>query len=127
MYELHEVLASMLLLIGGFFTLIGAFGMVKLPDLYTRLHAPTKSTTLGIGCVLLASITLHAYRGGGFAIQELVISVFLFITAPVAAYMIAKAALHQRIPMVKHTKNTHLVKDILQRRAPSDENPNSEH
>jgi multicomponent K+:H+ antiporter subunit G len=115
-----ETLASLLLLIGGMFIMIGALGMLKLPDFYTRLHAPTKATTLGIGCILLASMGLHALRGQGLSIQELVISLFLFITAPVSAYMIAKAAFHQRTPLIKGTKNSALSKAVLLRRPPAD-------
>lgn len=115
-----ESIASVLLLIGGFFIMIGALGMVKLPDFYTRLHAPTKATTLGIGCILIASVGLHALRGQGVSIQELVISLFLFITAPVSAYMIAKAAFHRRTELLKGTLNSELSQDILLRRPPSD-------
>ncbi len=109
-----ELIASVLLLVGGVFIVIGALGMVKLPDFYTRLHAPTKATTLGIGCILVASMGLHALRGEGFSIQELVISLFLFITAPVSAYMIAKAAFHRRTDLQDGTLNSHLAKDIVQ-------------
>ncbi len=109
-----EIVASLLLLVGGIFIVIGALGMVKLPDFYTRLHAPTKATTLGIGCILVASMGLHALRGQGFSIQELVISLFLFITAPVSAYMIAKAAFHRRTGLQEGTLNSHLAKDIVQ-------------
>lgn len=96
---LYEWFIAALLVIGGLFTLIGALGMVKLPDLYTRLHAPTKATTMGIGCILLASMLMRLDRNEGFGVQELVISLFLFITAPVSAYMIAKAAMHLRVPL----------------------------
>lgn len=115
-----EGLASLLLLTGGIFIMIGALGMLKLPDFYTRLHAPTKATTLGIGCILIASMALHALRGQGLSIQELVISLFLFITAPISAYMIAKAAFHQRTSLLKGTKNSALSKDLLLRRPPTD-------
>ncbi|WP_221795828.1 Na+/H+ antiporter subunit G [Oceanobacter mangrovi] len=117
--SLVEWIASFLLVMGGVFVLIGAVGMVKLPDVYTRLHAPTKATTLGIGCILIASMCLHAVRGEGFAIQELVISLFLFITAPVSAYMIAKAALHRRVPMRDGTVNMALAEQARERQSPT--------
>jgi len=107
-----ELIASILLVVGGLFVLIGALGMVKLPDFYTRLHAPTKATTLGIGCMLIASLLLHALRGDGIGIQELVISLFLFLTAPVSAYMIAKAAIHKDVPLLKRSTNQHLTDTI---------------
>src|SRR5690606_30230042 len=109
-----ELIASVLLLVGGVFIVIGALGMVKVPDFYTRLHAPTKATTLGIGCILVASMGLHALRGDGVSIQELVISVFLFITAPVSANMIAKAAFLGRPGLQDGTLNSHLADDIVQ-------------
>lgn len=113
-----EWLASILLVIGGFFVLVGAVGMVKLPDFYTRLHAPTKATTLGIGCILLASMDMHALRGEGVGVQEFAIVLFLFITAPVSAYMIAKAALHRRVPMRPGSYNPKLLHDARERHAP---------
>ena len=113
-----EWIASFLLILGGIFVLIGAVGMVKLPDVYTRLHAPTKTTTLGIGCILIASMFLHVAEGRGFSIQEIVISLFLFITAPVSAYMIAKAALHRRVTMREGTVNAELGEVMRDRKPP---------
>lgn len=115
-----EWIASFLLILGGIFVLIGAVGMVKLPDIYTRLHAPTKTTTLGIGCILIASMFLHVAEGRGFSIQEIVISLFLFITAPVSAYMIAKAALHRRVTMREGTVNAELGEVMRDRKSPTD-------
>jgi len=113
-----ELLICILLVMGGLFILVGALGMVKLPDFYTRLHAPTKATTLGIGCILIASMTLHALHNEGLNIQELVISLFLFITAPVSAYMVAKAALQRRTPFLERTRNRELSEAMLERRPP---------
>ena len=97
--ELHPViegLAAVLLLVGAFFLLVGAIGLVRLPDFFMRLHAPTKASTLGIGGLLLASMLLAAAQGrAGFA--ELLITLFVFVTAPVSANMMAQAALHLRI------------------------------
>ncbi|ASP37454.1 Na+/H+ antiporter subunit G [Bacterioplanes sanyensis] len=97
MAEWIEILVSALLIIGGIFVLIGSIGLVKLPDFFTRLHAPTKATTLGIGSVLLASMVVHTLHEGSVSIHELVISLFLFITAPISAHMLAKAALHRQV------------------------------
>lgn len=116
--HLLEWLVALLLVTGGGFILIGAFGMVKLPDLYTRLHAPTKATTLGIGCILMASILMRLGRSEGFGIQELVISLFLFITAPVSAYMIAKAAIHLRVPLRPDSRNSALLEQARDQQPP---------
>ncbi|NEW89587.1 Na+/H+ antiporter subunit G [Rhodopseudomonas sp. WA056] len=103
-----EILVSVLILIGAFFLVVGSFGLVKLPDLMRRLHAPTKSTTLGIGSLLIASMLYFALLRGAPSLHELMISVFLFLTAPIAANMIAKAymlrsrALHRSLPRPAH-------------------------
>lgn len=86
-------LAAALLLVGAFFLLVGAIGLVRLPDFFMRLHAPTKASTLGVGSFLLASMLLSMARGTvGFA--ELLITLFIFLTAPVSANLMAQAALH---------------------------------
>src|SRR3990167_10170064 len=92
-----EWLAAALLLLGAFFLLVGAIGLVRLPDFFMRLHAPTKASTLGVGSVLLASMLLAADQGrAGFA--ELLIVLFVFVTAPVSSSLMAQAALHLRVP-----------------------------
>jgi len=85
-----DILISVLLVIGGVFGLVGSYGLVKLPDLMTRLHAPTKASTLGVGGVLLASMGYALVNGGG-SWHELLITLFLFLTAPITANFIAKA------------------------------------
>ena len=100
MNDLHwalEWLLASLLVLGGVFTLFGAIGLVRFPDFYMRLHAPTKATTLGVGGVLLASMGL-TWATGGYGLHELLITLFLFVTAPVSANLLAQAALHLRVP-----------------------------
>jgi multicomponent K+:H+ antiporter subunit G len=93
---LTEALITCLILIGAGFVLIGAIGVVKLPDFFTRLHAPTKASTLGVGSLLAASMLYFSTRGEGISLHELLVIVFLFITAPVSAHMLIKAALYLR-------------------------------
>ncbi len=88
-----DVGVTVLLLTGSFFLLVGSFGLAKLPDMMRRLHAPTKATTLGIGALLIASMAYFTFSLGIPSFHELLITVFLFITAPVTAHMIAKAHL----------------------------------
>ncbi len=92
-----EWLAAIFILVGAFFLLVGAIGLVRLPDFYMRLHAPTKASTLGVGGVLLASIVLSAAQGRP-GIPELLITLFVFVTAPVSANLLAQAALRLRLP-----------------------------
>jgi multicomponent K+:H+ antiporter subunit G len=82
-----------LLVLGGIFGLIGSIGMVKLRAPMQRLHAPTKVSTLGLGAVLLAS-ALHSISATGTASwHEILILVFVFITAPLSALFMAKVHL----------------------------------
>ncbi len=89
-----DLLVSALALIGALFALIGSYGLAKLSNFFLRLHGPTKATTLGVGCALIASAAYFSLRSGEFVVHELLVSLFLFLTAPVAAHLLAKAALH---------------------------------
>lgn len=92
---LGEVLASLLIVVGAVFGFVGSYGLMKLPDLAMRLHAPTKATTLGVGGVLLGAMA-HAWLvEGRSSWHELLIALFLFLTAPISANLIAKAWLHR--------------------------------
>jgi len=91
-----DILISLLLLIGASFALIGSIGLARLPDFFMRLHAPTKATTLGVGAIVLASIVNASLRDNRLALAELAIPLFLFITAPVVAHLVGKAARSRR-------------------------------
>jgi multicomponent K+:H+ antiporter subunit G len=100
MNDLHwalQWLLAALLVLGGVFALVGSIGLLRLPDFFMRMHAPTKATTLGVGGVLLASMGI-TWSSGGFGLHELLITLFMFITAPVSANLMAQAALHLRVP-----------------------------
>lgn len=96
MQLIMEVIVSFFLIIGAFFTLVGGIGIVKLPDLFMRLHAPTKSSTLGLGSFLIAAM-IYAASNHRFGFAELLITLLAFITAPVSANLIAQAAIHLRL------------------------------
>ncbi len=84
------------LLVGGaVFALIGSYGLAKLGDIYKRLHGPTKATTLGVGGVLLAS-SIHFMATGRGGTEQILVALFLFMTAPVSAHLLVKAALARR-------------------------------
>lgn len=90
---LLDAIVAGLLLFGGAFALVGAYGLAKLGDFLKRLHGPTKVTTLGIGSILIASMLWFGLRGGAPIAHELLITLFVFITAPVAAHMMVKGAM----------------------------------
>ena len=85
-----EIIAGFLVLAGGAFTLIAAVGVIRLPDLLTRMHASTKAGTLGASLVLAAVAVIF---GDVSTVAKCVAAVlFLLLTAPIAAHMIGRAS-----------------------------------
>lgn len=101
---LIEILVSFCLLVGAGFALVGSVGLARLPDFYMRLHGPTKASTLGVGGMIIGSLIFFSTRGEGLSLHELLILIFLFITAPISAHIVAKAALHLQLPAVERTR-----------------------
>lgn len=97
MHILTELLISIFLIMSGVFGFVGSYGLVKLKNSLQRLHAPTKATTLGVGGVILASLVYFYAETGHVSVHELLVSLFLFLTAPITANFIAKAYLAQNV------------------------------
>jgi multicomponent K+:H+ antiporter subunit G len=95
---LIEAVVALLVVTGGLFSFMGSLGLARLPDVFMRLHGPSKATTLGIGCVALASMIFFTVLEGAPSVHELLIIVFVFMTTPVSAHLVATAALHRRLP-----------------------------
>jgi len=91
MTTIAEILISAALVISGIFGFVGSYGLVKLKTTVQRLHAPTKATTLGIGGTLIASMIWFYVEKGHLSVHELLITLFLFLSAPITANFIAKA------------------------------------
>lgn len=88
--------AALLLVAGGLLALIGSLGLLRMPDFYARLHAPTMGTTLGTGCVLLASMLVTSALLHRPVIHEILIAVFMVLSAPVTAMLLIRAAVARR-------------------------------
>lgn len=84
------MITSVLVLSGAAFILVAALGVLRMPDLLMRMHAATKAGTLGAGLLLLA--VALAFDDAGTTVRALATLVFLFLTAPVAAHVIGRAA-----------------------------------
>lgn len=94
------ILVAISLLMGSFFTLVACIGILKLPDLYTRMHATTKAGTVGIGFILLAvGLSFNDYTVTSRVLGTLL---FVFITAPIGAHLLGKAMLKKGYPMWQH-------------------------
>ncbi|MCE2484078.1 MAG: monovalent cation/H(+) antiporter subunit G [Desulfurellaceae bacterium] len=94
-----EILVSGLLLLGLFFLLTGTIGLLRLRDVYSRMHATSKSTTFGVAGVLLAALIYFRFLGLSPGLKESLILGFLLLTAPLGAHMIARAAYRTGVPM----------------------------
>jgi multicomponent K+:H+ antiporter subunit G len=84
--------AALLLIVGGLSALIGSIGLLRLPDFYARMHPPTMGTTLGAGCVLLASMLVSSALLHRAVVHEVLITLFMTISAPVSAILLMRAA-----------------------------------
>ena len=101
-----EAIISFVLIVGSIIAFIGAIGLVRLPDIYSRLHGPAKASTLGVGSILIGSFLFFTFFLEGISMQELLITAFIVTTAPISANMLAKAALHRKLPCVEGTQNS---------------------
>lgn len=106
-----EYIISILLLIGGFFVLVGSIGLVKMPDFFMRLHGPTKATTLGMASLLTAAMVFFSTTGEGLSVKEILISIFLLLTAPISGYMLIKSAIHHKLDSIERTSGKDNIED----------------
>ncbi len=94
---MSEWVTSILMLLGAVFTLLASIGILRMPDLFTRLQAAAKAPTLGCGLTLIAMATHFATLE--VVTMALVVAAFIVLTAPVAAHMIARAAYSAGVPL----------------------------
>lgn len=98
-----DIAIAALLLLGAIFTLLGSLGLIRFSDVLLRLHGPTKAGTLGVGCILVASAIHFSLANGSLSAHELLILLFVFLTAPVSAMLMAKCGLRleRRSPITR--------------------------
>lgn len=89
------VVIMLLMVFGGIVVLIGALGMVRLPNFYQRMHGPAVIATLGAGCLLLASLLRFLVAEGLTLPHELLVPVFIVMTAPISAMLITRTAVYR--------------------------------
>lgn len=97
--QVQGFISSALLLIGASFCLLASFGVLRMPDVYTRMQAATKAGTLGVACIILG-VASH-FGSLATAAESMLIVAFLFLTAPVASHLIARAAYFVGVPKWK--------------------------
>ena len=90
-------LIGVLFLLGGFFAFVAGLGVLRLPDVLTRMHASTKAGTLG-SALILAGAALH-FDDFAYTTKAILAILFILLTAPVAGHMIGRAAVRTGVPM----------------------------
>jgi len=102
------IAALLLMGLGTLLMLIAAIGIIRMPDVYLRLHSATKSTTLGLGCVMLG-VALHYHDDPGVWIRSLLVILFFLLTAPVGAHMLGRAAHRSGVSQARETLSDDLA------------------
>jgi multicomponent Na+:H+ antiporter subunit G len=98
---MSDIVRDIILIIGTSFLLLAAIGIIRMPDLYSRIQASTKASTLGVGCIILA-LAIH-FNDIAVTVRALLVIAFFFLTAPVAAHVIGRAAYFVGVPLWDRT------------------------
>jgi len=101
--ELIELIGPLFIFIGTIFTFLSAIGLIRLPDVYTRSHAASKSTTLGVLCTLFGAFLFFVITEEFVSIRLLLGIFFVFLTAPIAAHMICRAAYRSNVVLAEQS------------------------
>lgn len=103
-----EIITSIFILVGTFFTLVSSFGVLRLKDVYSRMHAAGKSATLGVVSLMLATLIFFLPESG-FSFKIFLAIIFVFMTAPLAALMINRSAYRTGVPLEENTTEDDLA------------------
>lgn len=105
-----DLIPALLILVGTIFTFLSALGLIRFPDLYTRSHAASKSSTLGVLCTLLGTLCYFWISEGYFSIRLILGIFFVFLTAPVAAHLMCRAAYRSNVKLADESIRDDLKK-----------------
>ncbi|MBU0677801.1 MAG: monovalent cation/H(+) antiporter subunit G [Verrucomicrobia bacterium] len=106
---MRDVLVAVFIAFGAFYSLVSSIGLIRMPDLYNKLHAATKSSTLGSGCVAVAAMIF--FDGWDVRARALFVIVFIFLTAPISGLVISKCGHLLKVPQWKGTIRDDLTED----------------
>lgn len=99
MIEISKIVIAIFILLGAFLSLVSTVGLIRLPDVYTRSHAATKSATLGVLCILIGAF-IYFYLFEGYISARILLGIaFVFVTAPVAGHLICRAAYRSNVSL----------------------------
>ncbi|KAB7667188.1 Na+/H+ antiporter subunit G [Bacillus sp. B1-b2] len=103
MTTIISIITAVLIFAGALLTLVASIGVLRLPDVYTRSHAASKSATLGIMFILLGACLYFFQKEGIFNSRLILAIAFIFLTSPVAGQLIIRSAYNRNIPMTDMT------------------------
>jgi multicomponent K+:H+ antiporter subunit G len=113
------IAAALMLVLGGLITVIGALGLLRLQDFFQRIHGPAITVTLGAGCILIASMISFTFTQSRPVIHEVLISIFVLMTAPVVSMLVMRAAVRRgprtRDAIAEHNARQGAPKDAERR------------
>ena len=112
-----EAIVAVFILIGTFFSFLSAIGLLRLPDVYTRSHAASKSTTLGVLCTLFGTFLYFLVSDSYISIRLILGIFFVFLTAPVSAHMICRSAYRSNVKLADVSVQDDLKEYIRQNTA----------
>lgn len=101
--DVLRLVAALLALAGAFLFLSAAIGLLRLPDFYSRIHAPTKAASLGLLLIASGSIIVHANRGAAVWLEDLLLIFFVLLTIPVSSQLLTRGAAARRVPQSERT------------------------
>ncbi|HEX6594681.1 MAG TPA: Na+/H+ antiporter subunit G [Bacillota bacterium] len=101
--ETGEFIAALFILVGSIISVISAFGMIRFPDVYSRAHAGTKSSTLGVLLTLVGAFIYFWVMESLFSIRLILGIIFVFITSPTSGHLVIRAAYRSGVPMTEKT------------------------
>lgn len=108
-----EAIGAIIILIGSIISVISAVGMIRFPDIYSRAHAATKTTTLAV-LITLVGTFIYVWLGEGFISIRLILGIiFVFMTAPVSGHLVLRSAYRANVKMADETKEDEL-KPVLE-------------
>ncbi|WP_311202044.1 monovalent cation/H(+) antiporter subunit G [Aquibacillus koreensis] len=107
-----EIIISIFILLGGFFMLLGAFAINRLPDTFTRINAATKGATLGVIGVMIGVFLFFLYVDDIVSGKVLLTIGFVFLTSPASGFIMARAAYHVGVPLWEKSTHNDLKIDL---------------
>ena len=119
MSETIEIVILALVVLGTMLSLLSSLGFIRLPDVYTRSHAATKSVTLGTLTILLGTFIYFWYFKDIISVRMLLGIVFVFLTAPIAGHLIARSAYRAGVKLSDTSVKDELKRDLEKQRRSS--------